>query len=234
MQLDVRDVARILQVPESKVYHWISEDHLPAQQVGGKYRFDRAELLEWATLRRMNLSAEALGGGNGNQALLSLVDALELGGVVHQLAAVDKRTALEAVVAKMALPTGFDQSSLVELFLAREQLGSTAIGEGIAIPHPRHPVILPVARPSLTICFLAQPIDFAAGDANQVHTLFVLVSPTIRIHLQMLARISRVLQDKPFREILRRQGSHAEILPAIAKVEESMDVKTDDAAGESS
>jgi nitrogen PTS system EIIA component len=221
MQFDVRAVARILQVPESKVYHWISDDNLPAKQVSGKYCVDRAELLEWATLRRMNLSSEAFY-GTRTELLGTLAEALQLGGVVHNMAAGERHVVLRAVVDHMALPANFDRASLVELFLAREAIGSTAVGEGVAIPHPRQPVILPVARPALTICFLSQPVNFGARDGKPVHTLFVLVSPTIRAHMQMLAQIARALHDEPFREILRRRASQAEIMTALERVEQPL------------
>jgi PTS system nitrogen regulatory IIA component len=223
MQYELRDVAKMLGVPESQVYHWINEGNLPAKQVNGMYRFERAELLEWATLRRIPFSAEMFNEpGRTNGCAGGLCDALELGGIAYGLEASDKRSALNAVVAAMPLPEQFDRSSLVELFLAREAMGSTAVGDGVAIPHPRHPVILPVGRPQLTICFLNQPIDFGASDKRPVHTLFVVISPTISGHLQLLAKLAHLLQDATFREILHRRGAKPEILGAVTRIDRAL------------
>ena len=145
------------------------------------------------------------------------------GGNPPQFGGRDKTAVLRAVVEAMQLPADFDRAPLVELFLSREQLGSTGVGDGIAIPHPRHPVILPVNRPNVTICFLAQPLEFGSADKKPVDTLFVLISPTIRIHMQMLARISRALADSPVRQLLRSRGTDSEILSAIRRIEESFD-----------
>ena len=96
------------------------------------------------------------------------------------------------------LPADSDPDFLLQLFLAREAMGSTAMGNGVAIPHPRHPVVLPVSKPLLSLCFLAESIDFGAPNGEPVHTLFVLLSPTVQTHLQMLARVACLLRDEPF------------------------------------
>jgi PTS system nitrogen regulatory IIA component len=224
MQLTVRDAAAILRVPESTVYHWIQEENLPAKEVNGQYHFSRAELLEWATSRRADLSIdlfeEHAGNGGGE---LDLCAALKAGGIVHGLGGPDKERVLRHMVEGLPLPEGFDREFVLQLFLAREALGSTAVGNGIAMPHPRHPLILPVARPLLHLCFLAQAIDFKAANREPVHTLFVLICPTIRVHLQMLARIAALLRDEPLREVLKRKGAPEEILAAVRRVQEALD-----------
>jgi nitrogen PTS system EIIA component len=58
MQLTVRDAAKLLSVSEKTVYRWINQGDLPAYRVNEQYRFNRAELLEWATARKINVSVE--------------------------------------------------------------------------------------------------------------------------------------------------------------------------------
>ncbi len=224
MQFSVRDVASILKVPEGTVYRWVNEDNLPATETNGQYRFNRAELLEWATVRRLDISPEIFAGTPvGSGAHLELTDALEAGGIVYGLGGRDKPSVLREVVAALPLPDEFDRESLLELFLAREATGSTGVGDGIAIPHPRHPVVLPVGRPCLSLDFLAHPVDFGAADQEAVHTLFVLISPTTRVHLQMLARIACLLRDEGFRDLLKRRRSREEILAETRRIESAFD-----------
>lgn len=224
MDLTVRDAAAIFDVPEGRIYRWIHEDDLPSREVNGQHYFNRTELLEWATVRRVKFSPDLFrdASGSGESAAgEGLIEALQLGGIISGLSGSDKREVLKEVVGRMHLPGGFDRSVLHQLFLAREAAGSTAIGDGIAIPHPRHPVVLPVGRPTLTLCFLDRPVDFGAPDRQPVHTLFVLVSPTIRAHLRMLARIACALRDEPLRAVLKRRGSPEEILGEIRRMEAS-------------
>ena len=71
--------------------------------------------------------------------------------------------------------------------MARESIGSTALGKGIAIPHPRRPIVLPVATSTISVFFLKTPIQFGAVDGQPVHTVFALVAPTVQSHLHLLA-----------------------------------------------
>ena len=129
----------------------------------------------------------------------SLVAALEAGGIFHGIKNSDKEHALRALVATLPLPDGVDRELLLRLFLAREASASTAIGDGIALPHVRNPIVLHVMQPMVTLCFLEHPVDFGALDGKPVHVLFSLVCPTVRSHLQILSRLSFALQDEKFK-----------------------------------
>jgi PTS system nitrogen regulatory IIA component len=224
MDLTVRAAAAIFDVPESRIYRWIHDEGLPSREVSGQHYFNRTEILEWATVRRLHFDPDLLRDPErGSLTDLGMVEALELGGIITGLSGSDKREILQKVVDRMRLPEGFDRSLLAQLLLARESAGSTGVGGGIAIPHPRHPVVLPVGRPTLSLCFLDQPVDFGAADRQAVDTLFVLISPTIRAHLRMLARIACVLRDESFRAILKRRGGADEVLRELRRAEDAFD-----------
>jgi PTS system nitrogen regulatory IIA component len=99
--------------------------------------------------------------------------------------------------------------------LAREALGSTGIGDGIAIP-TCNPIVL-LSRPYL--CFLEQPVDFGALDGQPVSTLFTLISPTVRAHLHLLSRLAFALRDPRFKAAVRSQASREEIFDALHAAE---------------
>ena len=105
------------------------------------------------------------------------------------------------------------------MFLARRALEATAIGDGIKIPHVRHPVVLAVERPSLSLHFLERPVDFGARDGHPVGALFCLISPTVRAHLRLGALLSRALGDAEFRAVLKRQGTPQETLTELRRIE---------------
>jgi PTS system nitrogen regulatory IIA component len=100
---------------------------------------------------------------------------------------------LRSVVELLRLPDHVDREFLLQVLLARESLGSTGIGDGIAIPHARNPIVLNVERPTITLCFLENPVDFAALDGLPVTMLFTLVNPTVRAHLHLLSRLAFIL-----------------------------------------
>src|SRR5262249_18726429 len=151
-----------------------------ALYVRGQFRCNRAELLEWATANQVKVSTELFDRlGTETEAAPSLAEALLEGGIFYGLRDGSKELALRALVEKLPLPDGSDRDLLLHLFLAREASASTGIGEGIALPHVRNPIVLHVTRPMISLCFLEKPVDFGALDGKPVQVLFSLISPTV-------------------------------------------------------
>jgi nitrogen PTS system EIIA component len=223
MQLDIKGAASIFGVSEKTILLWIRQKRLPACQVSGEYRFNRSELLEWATERKISVSSELLGGPafEGDRAI-RLDQALKLGGVFRGVEGTDCDSVLRAVVDLMPMPTDVDRTFLYEMLIARESLGSTAIGDSIAIPHVRHPIVLHLSHPAITLCFLDHPIDFGAPDGLPVDILFMLASPTVREHQLLLSKLASALKDARFTAVLTRKGSREEILDEAVRVEETL------------
>jgi PTS system nitrogen regulatory IIA component len=222
MQLNVRDVSRILDVSERTVQRWVQADGLPASSVSGQYHFNPLELLEWATAHKKSVSLELFpdtvqsvaAAGCGNV----LLDALRAGAVLYNVSGDNTEAVLRAIITGMKLPANFDRDFMVQLFLTREALGSTGVGDGLAIPHPRHPVVLPETSSAVTICFLEEPIDFNSFDKRPVDTLFVLISQSVRSHLNLLSRLASALRNSEYREVIRRRPPAEEILRATERL----------------
>jgi PTS system nitrogen regulatory IIA component len=220
VKLLVRDAARLLDVSEKTIYRWIKQGSIPVYRINEQYRFNRAELLEWATSRHISISPEIFHEAEAEAVELpDLREALSAGGINYRIGGHDRNTVLAAVVDAMRLPEEVDRDFLVRVLLAREALGSTAVGDGIAIPHVRNPVVLHLARPTITLCFLEHPVDFGALDGKPVNTLFTLVSPTVRAHLHLLSRLSFALRNPCFRDPVLRQASREELLDGIAQAD---------------
>lgn len=223
MQLSVKDAAKLLKVSEDHIHRWIRDGALPAYRINEQYRFSRAELLEWAISRQMDIDSEAFNEEQQTRVHhYSLAEALEAGSVLYGVEGGDKASVLKSIMDALVLPEEVDREFLFQVLLAREALGSTGIGGGIAMPHVRNPVVLHITRPAVTVCFLKQPIDFQAVDGQPVHTLFLLITPTIKAHLHLLARLGFVLRDPEVKAALRRQAPRAELLQTLALAEAAL------------
>jgi nitrogen PTS system EIIA component len=223
VQLTVQDVAELLKVSEKTVYRWINDRNLPGYRVSGQYRFNRAELLEWATSRKIHVSPEIYQEPESSSTPLpGLVDALQAGGIFYRLAGTDKESALRSVAEHMRLPEEVDREFLLRVLLAREALASTGIGEGIAIPHVRNPIVLHVIRPMISLGFLEKPVEFGALDGKPVHALFSVISPTVRAHLHLLSRLAFAIHDTKFRSAVAHQASRDEIVGEAQRVEAAL------------
>jgi PTS system nitrogen regulatory IIA component len=223
MQLSVKDAAVILSVSEKTIYRWIKQETIPCYRINEQYRFNRAELLEWATSRRIQVSPDIFAEKDESALPLpTLTEALKSGGVFYRVEGKDQSSVLRSVVDLLNLPEEVDRQFLYQVLLARETLGSTGIGDGIAIPHVRNPVVLHVSKPTVSLCFLENPIDFGAIDDLPVDTLFTLISPSVRAHLHLLSRLGIVLRDDRVRAALRSRATREELMDAFSKAEAAL------------
>ncbi|MEX2170905.1 MAG: PTS sugar transporter subunit IIA [Pirellulales bacterium] len=123
-----------------------------------------------------------------------------------QLSAGDKagviREMAQSLVEAGAIPEA-QLDSIVQAILKREELGSTGIGRGVAVPHTKHPT---VERLCGTVAVSTEGVDFDSLDGEKVHLLFLLVSPPDRPgdHLRALENISRQLRDDTFCRFLKQ------------------------------
>lgn len=228
MVMNVEDAAQSLNTNEKTVLRWIKKGNLPAERIGGEYRINRVDLLEWATERGVKVNPALFnrreaGCDDEKDVLPSLSRALDAGGIHYSLEGEDMETVLRNVVALLKLPVEIDPEFLLQVLLAREALGTTAVGDGIAIPHVRNPILLQqLAEPRILLCFLAQPVAFGALDGKPVRVLFTLISPTVKVHLHLLSSLAHALRDPRLRMVLQPPGSPENVLASVRKIEHDL------------
>lgn len=221
MELGVRDVARLLNVSEQTIYQWIQNASLPAHRVHEQYRFNRVELQEWAALHKQRVSPELFAPDDSVEEAPSVLAAIRRGGIFYGVPGSGREAVLEAVTQLPGIPAGVNRRLLSQLLIARETLASTAVGDGIALPHPRDPVVVPVMEPVVLLCLLQHPVDFGALDGQPVRVLFILLSPSVRKHLQLLSRLALALHDGTLKEVLRTAAPEEAILDRFRIIEAS-------------
>lgn len=142
---------------------------------------------------------------------MKICDILKEPLIVPELHAHDKEGVLQEMAQHLEAHAGAPQvkaEAIRQALVSREQLGSTGVGEGVAIPHAKIPGIV-----NLVACFGRAPqgVAFDAIDTRPVHLIFVLLVPenSAGAHLKALARISRLLKSAEFRaRLLQTRGSH--------------------------
>lgn len=223
MLLEPNEAAQALNVDEKTVLRWIKKDGLPAESIRGTYRINPVDLLEWATERgiKVNPALYKMPGAD-DQPLPSLSQALQAGGIRCNFPGDDKEAVLRNVVEVLELPPEIDPDFILQVLLAREAMGTTAVGDGIAIPHVRNPILAQLPVPKIALCFLAQPVDFGALDGKPVQILFTIISPTIRMHLHLLSKLAYCLRDQRLRDILGKQCNAAAIMDTIIAIEKDI------------
>ena len=130
-----------------------------------------------------------------------------------ELAAVEKEAVIKEMMAALVEANEIkegDSDSITAAILKREDLGSTGIGKGIAVPHTKHPS---VERLTGTVGISCEGVDFNSLDGEKVQLLFILVSPLDRPgdHLRALENISRQLRDDTFCRFLKQSKTAEDI-----------------------
>ena len=147
---------------------------------------------------------------------MKITDFLNTQTVIPRLASRGKNAVLQEMADWLAAHSLLDKKRVLEVLLERERISTTAIGEGVAIPHGKLPGVervLGVFGRSL------EGVDFASLDGRPTHLFFVLIAPenAAADHLKALARISRLLKDEAFRRRLMEGKTSQEIFQAIAE-----------------
>ena len=133
--------------------------------------------------------------------------------ICADLTADDKEGVIREMIQALAAAGRFEPKefeSIVKAILKREELGSTGIGRGVAVPHTKHPS---VTRLVGTVAVSREGVDFNSLDGERVNLLFLLISPPDRPgdHLRALENISRQLRDDTFCKFLKKAKSAEEI-----------------------
>jgi nitrogen PTS system EIIA component len=113
------------------------------------------------------------------------------------------------------------RDDLLALLLSREAAGSTDLGDGIALPHPRYPLVQSGVRPAVALCYLEKPVPWKEGRPP-VHTLFAAICPTPRAHLRLQARLVYALREPNFRAAVQRKAPAAEIVAEAGRLEDAL------------
>ena len=151
---------------------------------------------------------------------MKIVDLLHPDAIIPNLQSRSKDEALaELADALLKVAGDLNRSEVIDVLHERERLGSTGIGDGVAIPHGKLKSL-----DSLLISFArsADGVDFDAMDGKPAHLFFLLVAPeeSVGVHLKMLARISKILKNPAVREQLVQASDAQQLYQIIADEEE--------------
>lgn len=152
---------------------------------------------------------------------MKLADFVVRDAIVSELKASTKEEAIREIVESLTA-TGHlkrdESESIIQAIMKREELGSTGIGNGVAVPHTKHPSVEKMVG---TVAISHKKLDFASIDRESVDLIFLLVSPPDRPgeHLRALENISRHLRVDMFCRILRQSKTKVDIIEVLEEAD---------------
>ena len=119
------------------------------------------------------------------------------------------------IVEKMNFSNSISKDDVFQALCEREKVMSTAVGNGIAIPHCRIPVVKEQSEQCVAVACLKQSLEMNAPDDQPVNCMFVIIASNQSDHIQILAKIAELMKNAEFRKLLADHASEAEILNAV-------------------
>jgi PTS system nitrogen regulatory IIA component len=152
--------------------------------------------------------------------MMKLSELIDEKNIIPELKAKDKRGALEELAEAISEhEPAVNKNDLVKVLLERERLGSTGIGDGVAIPHGK---LNGVKNPIISFGRSKDGLDFDSMDGQPAYLFFLLVAPenSAGVHLKALAKIAKILKSGAFRKKLLGAGTRADLYQAIIQTDE--------------
>ncbi len=213
--MTLKDVADYLRINERTVAKLAQEGQIPGLKVASQWRFSKEAIDGWfaARTRHAAVREHEIPRPEISRLLRQDTIKMELSGRTR-----------EGVLAEMAgivTATGVVTSGqkLLEALRERERLCSTGVGRGIALLHPRHVIADVVSETIMAFGRSSRGVDFNAVDGKPVHFFFLDCATSERLHLTVLARLSRLLADDEFLKLLANAKEAGEVITAVRKTE---------------
>ncbi|SLM27379.1 putative nitrogen regulatory protein [Desulfamplus magnetovallimortis] len=240
MKRSLENIASQLGLNLDTLERWIRQGKIPVSKKGSMGIYNTSELNRWAEKQRKTSFCSENGSSsqdsdskeegklidsNSNDDIVGLLlcAALKNGGIFHGVTGNGKHGIIESAVEHIPDYPGKDSKEILLQLMERERLTSTGIGQGVAIPHPRNPIANGFTEPMIVTCFLENEVDFDAIDDLPVFVLFLMLSPTVEIHLNLLSRLSFCLRDRSFMRFIRQHPDKKSFLSRIREMEEKLD-----------
>lgn len=222
MDLQIKDVAELLNVTENAIKDWVTAGQIPYYRIDSDYRFSRIEIEDWVIRSQKNdfhlrnVEDEAKGRGNRQ---FSLYRAIHKGGVLHSIPGKSKEEVIRNAMAIIAKDLALDKDILTDLLLDRENLQPTAIGSGIGLPHTRE-AFIKNSFDSVYVVFPERAIsDYGALDGKPVHSLFFLFAASDKNHLHLLAKIAHFCAQQHLKQLIEKKPNKISLLEEIKQWE---------------
>jgi nitrogen PTS system EIIA component len=213
--ISIKEAADRLGVSQKTIYQWINSGRLSSHKLGNELYLEQVDVDKLlSSLEDICLKYP------DNDIDISVSQMLRLGGIFYE---VEGKTKYDVLKNALSLIKGLDSpemNPILQMFLSREDVYSTGIGNGIAIPHASGTLVGYVNQPLISLAFLENPIDYGSLDGKPVHILFSIISPNVSTHLRILAKLACLLHDPLCKESVLQEASEETIIQVFKDAED--------------
>lgn len=220
--LTIKEAAKYLNLNEEGVRKLVESEKIKAIRQGDLWKFKKSSVLDVLNYQMKSVPNEELVHLEIDEEKQSIQihSLIKEENIILNMLAHTKNTALQELCDTFAKGKRKDKKEiLLKAVRDREMLCTTAITEGVAIPHPRRAVKNLVKKPLIIFGRSLVGVDFESLDGNPTQLFFLVCAPKDDIHLKIMARLSRLLRNFDFRKELLEAKNKEEIITIITKFE---------------
>lgn len=216
--LTIEQVAQLLNLPEVTIQRWEHQGKIPSKLINDKIMFKKSEVVNWARVHDLSIHEKNVTADSPK--VFSLSQAIKNGSIYTNIPGSDVYTVFQNALKKLPFISDKNYKQVLEALIDREELNSTGIGNGIAIPHTRNRMDLGIDQPHVSVFFLETPVKFSAIDDEAVFVLFMIFTASVKEHLKILSKISFMLQKTEVKEILQQRNKEGNLITSIKQLED--------------
>ena len=224
--LKLKDVASFLQVSDKTIYRWIKEGKIPFYRINHQYRFIHEDIVAWIKENNEGMGTKLKSVFpdekqiddflSNNHNFVNLTDCVLKGGIHYRIEGETVTEFLKNAVNTINIPYEISREEIFTKLIQRENMASTSIGDGIAFPHPRVPVLPHHGTELAAICFPEDPITYENSiDDKPLHTFIIILSANQDRHLKTMSKLAFISKQKEFEILLKKQAKRTEIISYI-------------------
>lgn len=217
--MTLAEVARYLQLAEKTVLRMVRRGDIPAAKIASQWRFMRPVIRDWLAGQMQTMPSSKLKSLTGEERpLLRISEIMRPEFIVLKVIPAAKESILKQLVVPLK-KTGFarDTDVLLESLIERERMMTTAVGHGIAMPHPRRPIAGMFAEPAVVLGICPKGTNFEAIDDQLVHFFFLICATREEIHLQLMAKVAWLTRHEEMMSQLGHVSSKNRAIDIINK-----------------
>lgn len=217
-----KEVAQLLNLPEVTIQRWVHQGKIPYKTLNEKTVVAKNELINWAKAHDLVIHQKT--NDIKIAGVFSLAKTIESGGIYTGIEGTDTYTVFQNALNHLDFIESKKRELILDEFINREELASTGVGNGIAIPHSRNRTPLNLDTARIPVFFLKNPISFNAIDFKPVFVLFMIFTTNLKEHLKILSKLSYILKQKSILNIIGQRDSNNSLLKKILEIENEQNI----------
>lgn len=148
---------------------------------------------------------------------MNIAELIHRGGVFFNVPGSTPEEVYKYVSHNIELPEGVDPDVMYSELCQRETLMTTAVGNGVALPHPRYPLLKNFDDQKIVVCYLDEPLQMSSPDSKPIYVMMMLLTSTTQIHLKVLSQLAFLFQQADFRNEMLKKPGEADLIALINK-----------------